>query len=228
VAELAYAYASGAYGIYPVWVQLPPRAPKTSSIELVFYFPIGQLLLLFYTLDMQFDIIIFQAVNSLPHNAVLDQIALVIHYLTLGGLIYFPFFIYWLLHRNKAKRLLAKMELTAILITYVINDLLLKTTFQRLRPYQNLIDILYIPPAPLSYAMPSGQAATAFAVATLWWLTFPRAKSSYLVVLFAFIVGLDRIYMGHHYPSDVLVGAIVGIVIAALIYSQRRVFQRAY
>jgi undecaprenyl-diphosphatase len=174
---------------------------------------------------MNLDTSLFLAINSLPHTPFLDKLALLVHYATLGSVIYFPFFIAWLLHKDKVKRQLAKLSLTAILLTYMLNDLILKNVFQRFRPYQTLSDLAYIPPAPLSYSMPSGQAATAFAVATLWWLFFPKQKSSYFVALFAFVVAFDRIYLGHHYPSDAIVGAIVGSIIAAVVYNKRKAFR---
>jgi undecaprenyl-diphosphatase len=77
--------------------------------------------------------------------------------------------------------------------------------------------------AELDPAFPSGHASRAFAVATLlvirfrWWVKIPAGA-------FAVLVGISRVYLGLHWPSDILGGAIVGIGLALLIeFLSRRV-----
>jgi len=74
--------------------------------------------------------------------------------------------------------------------------------------------------APNAYNMhgfPSGHTTTAFAVATALALIFPR-----FAVLFyagALLVGLSRIGVLYHYPSDVVAGAVLGTVLTLLLYN---------
>jgi undecaprenyl-diphosphatase len=164
------------------------------------------------------DTSLFNFINHLPHNSVLDFLALALHYATREGLIYLPLFIYLFLSQNVKERTLAKQGLLAGLLTYGLNDMILKNLLDRVRPFETLNDVIYLAPAPTSFSFPSGQAAVAFAVATLWWLFFPRKLSSYCLFIFALVVGLDRVYMGHHYPSDVLVGGLIGAVISYVIF----------
>jgi undecaprenyl-diphosphatase len=77
--------------------------------------------------------------------------------------------------------------------------------------------------AELDPAFPSGHASRAFAVASLlairfrWWVRIPA-------VAFAILVGISRVYLGLHWPSDILGGAIVGIGLALVIeFLSRRV-----
>ena len=86
----------------------------------------------------------------------------------------------------------------------------LKDLAERTRPFVDhpQIDPLYV---VHSSSFPAGHAATAFAGATLLSYIAPRAAPGFL--LLAAAIGYSRVYVGVHYPSDVLAGALVGAVI---------------
>ncbi len=67
-------------------------------------------------------------------------------------------------------------------------------------------------------SFPSGHTASAFSVATI--LAFTSMKRFWGAILFtgAFLVGYSRIYLGHHFPIDVLVGALIGVIFGAFSY----------
>lgn len=64
-------------------------------------------------------------------------------------------------------------------------------------------------------SMPSGHATTAFSVATVLSHRYPK----YRVVFYGLAVGVGyaRVYFGRHYPSDVLAGAAIGIVMPRIV-----------
>jgi undecaprenyl-diphosphatase len=64
--------------------------------------------------------------------------------------------------------------------------------------------------------LPSGHASRAFALAGLVGLRF-RWRAGGAALAFATLVGVSRVYLGLHWPSDILVGAFVGIGIAVLV-----------
>lgn len=67
-------------------------------------------------------------------------------------------------------------------------------------------------PAPYELAsFPSGHATTAFALATLLSLWYPRWTGGFLAL--AALVGWSRIVLGSHFPSDVLAGAVLGCAV---------------
>ena len=92
-----------------------------------------------------------------------------------------------------------------------------KSIFKRDRPYVTHPSI-----QPLSvegsYSLPSAHTSSAFATATSLSMAYPKW---YVVVpsfVWASSVGYSRMHLGVHYPSDVLVGALVGSGSAVLMY----------
>jgi membrane-associated phospholipid phosphatase len=94
----------------------------------------------------------------------------------------------------------------------------LKMVIQRERPYHVLEDVR-LPGTPAGgYSMPSGHATAAWALATSLSLHYPKSSVIIPSMLYALGVSVSRPYLGVHYPSDLLVGAIIGAGTAYLTY----------
>lgn len=97
----------------------------------------------------------------------------------------------------------------AILLEHLIVSLGMKPLFQRERPFE-IRDIELLISAPRGYSFPSGHSALSFAAASVIWLRGPK-KWRLLAVIAACAIAFSRLYLYVHFPSDVLVGAAVGI-----------------
>lgn len=90
---------------------------------------------------------------------------------------------------------------------------LLKLLFHRSRPYVHLIQARIIGRQAIGRSFPSGHTSQAFFLAaTLIQYAHPGAWGAFLLYAAASIVGVTRMYVGAHYPRDVLAGAILGSV----------------
>jgi undecaprenyl-diphosphatase len=67
----------------------------------------------------------------------------------------------------------------------------------------------------VSFSFPSAHAFSSFAVATAWGRIEPRARKP--VLLLASFIAYSRVYLGRHYPSDVLAGGVLGVAVGRAI-----------
>jgi len=87
----------------------------------------------------------------------------------------------------------------------------LKMWIARPRPFLVLAHV-HVLAKEMSFSFPSGHSTNIFMAAAL--LSAYSRKCRYFYIL-AFVVGISRIYLGVHYPSDVLGGALLGIALGA-------------
>ena len=97
--------------------------------------------------------------------------------------------------------------------TYLVQKLI-KPIFRRKRP-QIGRDIMVVGIRTTDASLPSSHAASSFAAATALAAFYP--KTAPLVLMVAAGVGALRVHLGHHFPSDVVVGAGIGVASGALI-----------
>ena len=110
--------------------------------------------------------------------------------------------------------LFTSISLISGLIIQVILQQLFKRIFIRKRPYEKHEDITKVINPPDRFSFPSGHTAAAFTITFVFYYIYPVLFVPFLIV--AIIIGFSRIYLGLHYPSDVLAGIVLGFLSAKL------------
>ena len=111
----------------------------------------------------------------------------------------------------KNTRQIGKYAALSLALCGVVGNLI-KMLVMRPRPFLEIEELIPLVARPDSYSFPSMHTACAFAV-TLVALKMGEGKWRYLLLTFAVIVSLSRIYVGVHYTSDVLAGFLLGALI---------------
>ncbi len=104
----------------------------------------------------------------------------------------------------------------AVLMGYVLNDWIIKPLVERPRPFVEDLSLPLIIDPPGGYSFASGHTVNAFAAACALFI-YDRRWGSVLVA-YAALMGFSRIYLMVHYPSDVVAGALIGIMCAVAAY----------
>ncbi len=117
---------------------------------------------------------------------------------------------------SKKTRQIGIMSLLALLCSFIINNLVLKNLIARIRPYDVLSGVLLLIEKQSDFSFPSGHTASSFSVAVIIFKELPL-NYGIPAILLAVLIGISRLYLGVHYPSDVLCGALFGSIIAILV-----------
>lgn len=126
----------------------------------------------------------------------------------------------------KQTRRVGVMCALSLVFTLVFTNLLIKPAVARIRPYEVIESLTILVSRPREYSFPSGHTSCSFAVAWVLFREFPKRAGVPALVL-AIFVGFSRLYVGVHYPSDVLAGGILGILYATgAAYLFRKCFEK--
>jgi undecaprenyl-diphosphatase len=101
----------------------------------------------------------------------------------------------------------------------------MKQWFERDRPPVADPDPPTLVDLPGTYSFPSGHAAVSFACATVLALAVPRLR--WPLYTLAALIAFSRVYVGVHFPFDVLAGAVLGVAIAIALRMLATVLRRS-
>ena len=105
-----------------------------------------------------------------------------------------------------------KLVVISLIILIIVTDQtgyrLLKELFERVRPCNALSDAITPIGCAGGFSFPSNHALNNFAAAVFLLRLYPQYKWIFLIT--ATLIAISRIYLGVHYPSDVLGGALIG------------------
>lgn len=170
------------------------------------------------------DAYLFYVVNHGLVNSLFDYL---MPFITNRSFILLIPVVIWVFVRDVKKALLATV-LSALSLMYSDWAVhILKDLIERPRPFTVLEDARVLVGKGRAFSMPSGHAASAFAVVLPFIILFDGATRP-ILILGALTVAFSRVYVGVHYPFDVLIGAFVGIFSAILLITAYRWSNRKY
>jgi undecaprenyl-diphosphatase len=154
------------------------------------------------------DVALFYFINSTIANPVFDKLFVTITdvnnwyiaYIILWGICFFK--------GGKTGKIAAFLVIILITVTDQFSSHLLKPLIGRTRPCNVLEHVNILVSCTKSYSWPSSHAVNNFAVAGFFAALFPKYK--HVLYTVAALVALSRVYVGVHYPSDILGGALIG------------------
>jgi len=120
--------------------------------------------------------------------------------------------------RARSYRMAGLMMALSLILGAVIGNLILKPIFNRTRPFLADPTLTILIKAPTSVSFPSGHTTSSFASAVSFCLDPSQKRGlKILAIVAACLIAFSRLYVGVHYPTDVLGGIIIGVVSACLI-----------
>lgn len=155
----------------------------------------------------QFDTTLFFFINKGMENKVLD---LLMPFITSKAyIIVIPFLVLFFVKEKKKAFIIIALSFISVLFSDGLSNLL-KHLIGRARPCNTLEGVHLLVGCTSSFSMPSNHASNAIAFAIPFFLS--RNRLRHLFLSLSLLICFSRVYVGVHYPLDVLVGLVVGIL----------------
>jgi len=159
----------------------------------------------------QLDVTVFYFINNTLSNPFFDKVFPFLTELKNWYIAYIILFVIMITKGGRSGRIAAIVMVFLITASDQLSSSLLKSLFERIRPCNALENVNILVTCTESFSFPSSHAVNNFAAAIFFTMLFPKYKIWFFTV--AVLQAFSRPYVGVHYPSDVLGGAVIGLVI---------------
>lgn len=167
-----------------------------------------------FNIITQVDFVILDFIQQHLRCAFLDILMPFFSFIGESGAIWFLIAIPMLFF--KKTRGWGVLLIAAMAFAFLSGEIILKNMIGRPRPFieNTQINLLVHPPA--SYSFPSGHSSSSFAAAVVLFIMNKKWGTGALAL--AFLVAFSRLYNYVHFPSDVLIGMLLGVISALFMY----------
>lgn len=162
---------------------------------------------------LSLDAQLFLLFNHLPHNQTLDSVGRFLSVVSPERVIWAPIAAWFFIKTRGALRRFFFPLLLTLIVSWVSAELV-KIVVARSRPSEAMGAIV-IGSDQVDFSFPSAHATVAFALAVALSAVEPKWKRRFY--LLATAIGVSRMYLGYHYPLDVLGGAILGVTVGTIV-----------
>lgn len=166
-----------------------------------------------YLMNLDGNILLW--IQEYMRNAFLTPVFIIITNMGNSGAVWLAVSVIMLFFRKTRKA--GILSLAALLASFIIDNVILKNLIARTRPYEVIPKLRILISKQGDYSFPSGHTGSSFASAVILYKTLPK-KFGIPALTLAGLMGFSRLYLGVHYPSDVLGGAIIGSLIAIILW----------
>lgn len=160
------------------------------------------------------DVLAFVEINQLPHTRFSDRCMTRLSWVMTGGAGWLLILLLATLLDRQRGWTATRAVVPALWLAISTVEYPIKKWFRRRRPFVSLVQAIIVGRKPGSYSFPSGHSAAAFAGALLLARQFPAGARGFFGL--AACVAFSRIYLGVHYPGDVLSGSLLGMGLARI------------
>lgn len=105
--------------------------------------------------------------------------------------------------------------LLGLVFSLILNNICLKNLFARTRPYEVIDGLILMTKKAGDFSFPSGHSGSSFAAAVAIICSLKGSKWRWIVLVMAVLMAFSRLYIGIHFPTDVLCGALTGALCGA-------------
>lgn len=163
----------------------------------------------------QMDAAVLLFIQNNIRNEILTPVMIAFTHLGDSGILWIILSVLLLIPRKTRRA--GVLSLAAMVITFLICNMWLKNYVARTRPYEVINGLQLMIAKADDFSFPSGHASSSFAAAVSIWKNTNKGLGAICIIV-ASLIAFSRLYVGIHYPSDVIAGLVIGTLVALLLF----------
>ncbi len=168
---------------------------------------------------LHIDLQLFHAINGGADIPIITDILIICRHKLFWIPLYLFILSYIIANYGSKKWFVVAFLAFTVLMTDTLSSRLIKKNTERLRPCNTeQVQAISRIHCGHGYSFPSSHATNHFGIATFLFLLFGYFRKRYLFFLWAGLISIAQVYVGVHYPSDIIAGALLGIAIGYISY----------